>query len=147
VTGYSDVIGMTVTVISLAAATGSGFSAYKDFTTPFSVEGSAKYTQPVTKGQTVMLNWIFSVRTECEGQYASVWRGDKGYMLSEEFRPMAIPFGENQNIVIPTVIPTTAPEGILTMTVRGYTDCDKEKSAVDNSRWNIKPVLFLVVKS
>lgn len=86
------------------------------------IEGVGSVDGPVRAGEVALVHWVITKRTDCPGESSRVWSGADGFYLADPMRATGLPMGDLQRS-IQTTIPSAAPSGPLTLTIRGRFDC------------------------
>lgn len=129
-------------LIAMASAAVEGVQTVRYALTDDLVDGVGSYQgQPVRAGDSVMIRWDITKRTDCPGMNSRVWDGEGGFHVVEAQKPTALPNGRVTPL-IPTRIPELAPAGTLTLTVKGWYDCDK----TERHYWQLDPVKIEVIE-
>lgn len=89
---------------------------------PAIIEGRASVPGPVFPGELATVRWDVIKRANCPGQSSRVWSGEGGFAMAEALAPTSLPYGSG-SYTIPTMIPQTAPEGALSLTISGFFEC------------------------
>lgn len=128
--------------LSWALTAITGVSVVSDYILPDPIAGQGVYVGgPVSPDTNVIVNWTIDKRTTCPGQTARVWEGVDGFHISEALKPTGLPLTDGpKEFHIPTSIPELAPDGDLSLTIKGYYQCDNSQK-----EWfELGPVVFTV---
>lgn len=125
----THLLASTGAIAAVTFALGSGWIAAVDVLSPPLISGSGYVETKAKAGDDVMVNWVITKRTDCPGASSRIWSGEGGFHLSEVMQATSIPQNNDaQRYVVPTSVPEMAPDGKLTLKIKGYFDCqDKER--------------------
>lgn len=141
---------MTNTTLALlASAIGSlimagvqGAETVRYVMTDGMITGTGTVTGAVVAGETVPVQWVLHKRTDCAGTNARVWNGEGGFHMVEPVGPTALPKTDKpRGYTVPTGIPSAAPIGPLSLTIRGQYNCPD----LNPHDFTLGPVLMEVV--
>ncbi len=76
----------------------------------------------VRPGNTVIMEWHITKRTDCPGYVGRIWFGEDNFYISEPVRSTNLPRGVG-SYQVETTIPLLAPPGKLQLFVKGYFNC------------------------
>jgi len=123
--GYTGITTKIVALCSIGLAGASGVQTVRVLTSPPLIEGTGVYESPVSAGDTVMIDWTITKRTDCPGELSRVWHGENGFYMVEPLRKSALPtINSPVTYSIQTEIPTFAPVGNLQLSINGVYNCD-----------------------
>lgn len=135
---------ITLPILAFGAtfsALATGVDVTKDLLAPAQIEGAGFYNQATAPGETIVVKWVITKRTDCPGYSSRVWSGADGFFLSEPVQATAIPVSTRQAYKIPTTLPSLAPVGELELTIRGHFACENQP----RDYFTLGPVVFNVV--
>jgi hypothetical protein len=123
------------------SALATGVDVTKDLLAPAQIEGAGFYNQTTVPGETIVVEWIITKRTDCPGYSSRVWSGADGFFLSEHVQATAIPVSTRRAYKIPTTLPSMAPAGKLDLMIKGHFECENQP----RDHFTLGPVVFNVV--
>ena len=118
-------IGLPIAVlIQFSSLANTTFAVVGERMFPPPIEGHAYVIEAAPAGETALIAWTITKRTDCPGQNTRVWNGAGGFHLTEPLRPTSLPTSLTPaTYTIPTPVPDYAPPGTLHLTIEGFYQC------------------------
>ncbi len=91
---------------------------------PPPIEGVGAVHDIAVPGETVIVDWIITKRTDCPGASGRVWSSPDGFSMNEPMTSTSLPItAEPRHYQIPTGVPGEVTDDVLELRIEGWYDC------------------------
>lgn len=121
---WTDIALPAVTAVAFAVHGVDLADTFLSGSLPLPIEGVGAVREIAVPGETIIVDWIITKRTNCSGVSGRVWSSPDGFSMNEPVTPTSLPVtAEPRHYQIPTAVPGEVTDDSVELRIQGWYDC------------------------